>query len=72
VDERGGSIEGARDFRHACFEAGLSGEAAYLSAIAAGLGISGVGAFYDDEVTALFRDAPSPRRFIYLAGVGVR
>jgi SagB-type dehydrogenase family enzyme len=72
VDERAGSIEGARDFRHACFEAGLSGEAAYLSAIAAGLGISGVGAFYDDEVTALFREAPSPRRFIYLAGVGAR
>jgi hypothetical protein len=72
LDERAGSVEGARDFRHACFEAGLSGEAAYLSSIAVGLGISGVGAFYDDEVAALFRDAPKPRRFIYLAGVGAR
>jgi SagB-type dehydrogenase family enzyme len=72
LDERSGSVEGARDFRHACFEAGLSGEAAYLSSIAAGLGISGVGAFYDDEVASFFRDAPKPRRFIYLAGVGAR
>jgi SagB-type dehydrogenase family enzyme len=72
LDERSGSVEGARDFRHACFEAGLSGEAAYLSSIAAGLGISGVGAFYDDEVASVFRDAAEPRRFIYLAGVGAR
>jgi nitroreductase len=72
LDERSGSVEGARDFRHACFEAGLSGEAAYLSSIAAGLGISGVGAFYDDEVASFFRDAAEPRRFVYLAGIGAR
>jgi SagB-type dehydrogenase family enzyme len=72
VEERVGKLEGARDFRHACLEAGLSGEAAYLSATAHGLGISGVGAFYDDEVGSLLALGESRPRVIYLAGIGPR
>lgn len=72
LDERAGQVDGARDFRHASLEAGLSGEAAYLAANAAGLGICGVGAFYDDEVSALFQGEDRSPRILYLAGVGAK
>jgi SagB-type dehydrogenase family enzyme len=72
LDERAGTVEGARDFRHACLDAGFSGEAAYLTATALGLGICGVGAFYDDEVGELFASAGIVPRVIHLAGVGLR
>jgi SagB-type dehydrogenase family enzyme len=72
LDERAGQLDGARDFRHAALEAGLSGEAAYLAANAAGLGSCGVGAFYDGEVSALFRSEDRAPRILYLAGVGAK
>jgi nitroreductase len=72
LEERVGKSEGARDFRHACLEAGVSGEAAYLAATAGELGICGVGAFYDEEVNALFASTAGSPRVIYLAGVGSR
>jgi SagB-type dehydrogenase family enzyme len=72
IDERAGTTEGPRDFRYAGLEAGLAGEAAYLSATARGLGISGVGAFYDDEAGALFTDDGRAPRILYLMGVGHR
>jgi nitroreductase len=67
-----GTIDGARDYRHANLEAGLAGENAYLSATARGLGICGVGAFYDDEVTALLEHGDERPRALYLQGVGRR
>ena len=67
-----GTIDGARDYRHACLEAGLAGENAYLSATARGLGICGVGAFYDDEVNALLERGDERPRALYLQGVGRR
>jgi SagB-type dehydrogenase family enzyme len=69
--ERLGKLDGARDFRHAALAAGLAGGLAYLGATARGLGVTGVGAFYDGEVNALFggrRDV----RAIYLMGLGAR
>jgi SagB-type dehydrogenase family enzyme len=67
-----GEIDGTRDYRHAGLEAGLAGENAYLSATARGLGICGVGAFYDDEVNALLAHGGVRPRALYLQGVGRR
>jgi SagB-type dehydrogenase family enzyme len=67
--ERLGRLDGARDFRSAGLAAGFAGAAAYLAATARGLGVCGVGAFYDREVNALFSDRA---RVIYLMGVGAR
>jgi SagB-type dehydrogenase family enzyme len=67
-----GQVEGARDFRSACIDAGMAGEIAYLSATRQGLGICGVGAFYDGEVNGLFPAAGRAPRIVYLQGVGRR
>jgi SagB-type dehydrogenase family enzyme len=68
--ERLGRLDGARDFRAAGLAAGFAGEAAYLTASARGLGICGVGAFYDGDVNALVPGDTA--RVIYLMGVGAR
>ncbi len=65
-----GKLEGARDFRVGALQAGLGGEAAYLSATARGLGVCGVGAFYDEEVAA--RVAGPKSRPLYLMALGPR
>jgi SagB-type dehydrogenase family enzyme len=67
-----GQVEGARDFRSACIDAGMAGEIAYLSATRQGLGICGVGAFYDAEVNQLFLAEGRAPRIVYLQGVGQR
>ena len=67
-----GQVDGPRDYRHAGLEAGLAGENAYLSATARGLGICGVGAFYDDEVNALLAHGGMRPRALYLQGIGRR
>jgi SagB-type dehydrogenase family enzyme len=68
--ERLGRLDGARDFRTAGLAAGFAGEVAYLTAGARGLGICGVGAFYDADVNALV--PADTARVIYLMGVGAR
>ena len=70
--ESAGSIDGPRDYRVANLEAGLAGEVAYLSATARGLGICGVGAYYDAEVDALLAHGASRPRTLYLQGLGAR
>jgi SagB-type dehydrogenase family enzyme len=67
-----GAIDGVRDYRVANLEAGLGGELAYLSATARGLGLCGVGAFYDAEVDALLEHGSSRPRTLYLQGLGSR
>jgi hypothetical protein len=67
-----GTIDGVRDYRVANLEAGLGGELAYLSATARGLGLCGVGAFYDAEVDALLEHGSSRPRTLYLQGLGSR
>jgi len=59
----------ARGYRHAFLEAGLMGERLYLQAQALGLGVCAVGAFYDDEATALIGIDPAlewPVHFVTL------
>jgi SagB-type dehydrogenase family enzyme len=70
--ERAGTIDGARDYRVANLEAGLAGELAYLSAGARGLGLCGVGAFYDVEIDALLTHERNRPRTLYLQGLGNR
>jgi SagB-type dehydrogenase family enzyme len=70
--DRAGTIDGARDYRVAHIEAGLAGEVAYLSATARGLGLCGVGAYYDSEVDALLQEGTSRPRTLYLQGIGAR
>jgi SagB-type dehydrogenase family enzyme len=67
-----GTIDGVRDYRAANLEAGLGGELAYLSATARGLGLCGVGAFYDAEVDVLLEHGSSRPRTLYLQGLGSR
>jgi nitroreductase len=61
-----------RDYRHACVAAGVGGENAYLAAVARGLGLCGVGAFFDSDVDELLRLQDTPHRSLYLMGVGAR
>jgi nitroreductase len=72
LTENAGTVDGTRDYRVANLEAGLSGEVAYLSATARGLGLCGVGAYYDAEVNALFEQGASRPRTLYLQGLGAR
>ena len=61
----------ARGYRHAFIEAGLLGERLYLQGGALGLGVCGVGAFYDDEVSQLVGVDPALEWVVHLAAVGV-
>ena len=60
----------ARGYRHAFLEAGLVGERVYLEGTARGLGVCGVGAFYDDEVSALIGVDPEREWVVHLAALG--
>ncbi len=61
----------ARGYRHAFLEAGLVGERLYLEGVALGLGVCGVGAFYDDEAAALAGVDPAREWVVHFAAVGV-
>lgn len=61
---------GERAYRRAHIEAGLRGEWVYLAGRALGLGCSGIGAFYDDQVDE-FLEAPPGANVIYGLAVGM-
>ncbi len=60
----------ARGYRHAFIEAGLVGERLYLSGQALGLGVCGIGAFFDDETAALAGVDPAQEWVVHLVAVG--
>jgi SagB-type dehydrogenase family enzyme len=60
----------ARGYRHAFIEAGLVGERLYLSGQALGLGVCGVGAFFDDETAGLAGIDPAQEWVVHLVAVG--
>jgi SagB-type dehydrogenase family enzyme len=70
--KRAEGIDGARGYRHVLLDAGLSGEHAYLSAVARGLGVCGIGAFHDTAVNELLRGQQQHVAALYLLGVGHR
>lgn len=61
----------ARAWRHGFIEAGLVGERLYLAAGALGLGVCGVGAFYDDEASALVGVDAAREWVVHFAALGV-
>jgi len=68
--ERLAAQGGERTYRRTHIEAGLRGEFVYLAGRALGLGCSGIGAFYDDQVTE-FLEMPPGTAVIYELVVGM-
>jgi SagB-type dehydrogenase family enzyme len=68
--ERATRAHGDRGYRYAHFEAGALGHRLYLAAEALGLGSTGIGAFFDDEVHR-YLDLPSARgQVVYHFAIG--
>jgi SagB-type dehydrogenase family enzyme len=65
-----GSIYGDRGYRYVHFEAGAIGHRLYVAAEALGLGATGIGAFYDDEVHRYLNLAPEEGQVVYHFAIG--
>lgn len=65
------ALGAGRGYRHAFLEAGMVGERLYLEGIALGLGVCAVGAFYDDEATALIGVDPAREWVVHFTALGV-
>jgi SagB-type dehydrogenase family enzyme len=68
--DRAAHIYGHRGYRYAHFEAGAIGHRLYLAAEALGLGATGIGAFYDDEVHRHLKLVPSQGQVVYHFAIG--
>jgi SagB-type dehydrogenase family enzyme len=68
--ERAVLIHGDRGYRYVHFEAGAIGHRLYLAAEALGLGATGIGAFYDEEVHRYLNLAPEQGQVLYHFAVG--
>jgi SagB-type dehydrogenase family enzyme len=64
------AADASRGYRYAGIDAGMVGERLYLSTVALGLGTTGIGAFFDDEVSALLRLDPAVEHVLYLSAIG--
>jgi nitroreductase len=60
---------GDRGYRYLHFEAGAIGHRLYLAAEALGLGATGIGAFYDEEIHRYLNLAP-PQQEVYHFAIG--
>ena len=58
--ERAVRAHGDRGYRYVHFEAGAIGHRLYLAAEALGLGATGIGAFFDEDVHRYLNLAPEP------------
>jgi SagB-type dehydrogenase family enzyme len=61
---------GDRGYRYVHFEAGAIGQRLYLAAEAFGLGATGIGAFYDDEVHRYLDLTSKQRQVVYHFAIG--
>jgi SagB-type dehydrogenase family enzyme len=68
--ERATKIHGDRGYRYVHFEAGAVGHRLYLAAEALGLGATGIGAFYDDEVHRYLNVASGQGQVVYHFAIG--
>ena len=68
--ERAVRANGDRGYRYVHFEAGALGQRLYLAAEAFGLGATGIGAFYDDEVHDYLNLAPGQGQVVYHFAIG--
>jgi len=64
--------DGDRSLRYAGLEAGMIGENIYLQSEALGLGCTGIGAYFDDEVSELIDVPPEEESITYLLATGVK
>jgi SagB-type dehydrogenase family enzyme len=67
--ERAASLYGDRGYRYVHFEAGAIGQRLYIASEALGLGATGIGAFFDDEVNR-YLDLAGDRQVIYHFAIG--
>ena len=67
--ERAVRAHGDRGYRYAHFEAGAIGHRLYLAAEALGLGATGIGAFYDEEVHRYLK-LPPQEQVVYHFAIG--
>ena len=63
-------LYGDRGYRYVHFEAGAIGQRLYLAAEALGLGATGIGAFYDDEVHQYLNLKSGQRQVVYHFAIG--
>jgi SagB-type dehydrogenase family enzyme len=68
--ERAAHTHGDRGYRYVHFEAGAIGQRLYLAAEAFGLGATGIGAFYDEEVYRYLNLAPKQGQVVYHFAIG--
>jgi SagB-type dehydrogenase family enzyme len=68
--ERAVHAHGDRGYRFVHFEAGAIGHRLYLATEALGLGATGIGAFYDDEVHRYLNVTPEQGQVVYHFAVG--
>ena len=68
--ERAARAHGDRGYRYVHFEAGAVGHRSYLAAEALGLGATGIGAFYDEEVHRYLNLAPEQGQVVYHFAIG--
>jgi len=68
--ERAARAHGDRGYRYVHFEAGAIGHRLYLAAEALGLGATGIGAFYDQEVHRYLNLTPEQGQVVYHFAIG--
>jgi SagB-type dehydrogenase family enzyme len=68
--ERATRAHGDRGYRYVHFEAGAIGQRLYLAAEALGLGATGIGAFFDDEVHRYLELTPEQGQVVYHFAIG--
>jgi SagB-type dehydrogenase family enzyme len=68
--DRATRAHGDRGYRYAHFEAGAIGHRLYLAAEAQGLGATGIGAFFDEQVRRYLRIEPEQGQVIYHFAIG--
>jgi SagB-type dehydrogenase family enzyme len=68
--DRAARTYGDRGYRYVHFEAGAIGHRLYLAAEALGLGATGIGAFYDDEVHRHLNLVPCQGQVVYHFAIG--
>jgi SagB-type dehydrogenase family enzyme len=68
--DRAVRAHGDRGYRYVHFEAGAIGQRLYLAAEALGLGATGIGAFFDDEVHRYLNLVPGQGQVVYHFAIG--
>jgi SagB-type dehydrogenase family enzyme len=68
--ERAVRAHGDRGYRYVHFEAGAVGQCLYLAAEALGLGATGIGAFYDEQVHRYLNLPPEQGQVVYHFAIG--